>query len=142
MESLKSTIDQLRVDLGRSPETLEDLKFVLKTISNIQDITLDVETRARDITERYGTKYSFHFFYESINFTKFQVTRVGSSVYFMPFGVSMKKKVLESHFANQFCHRYRTLRMYNIDVPEKEFEICEKIDDEWIDLFQQSRRVS
>ena len=52
MESLKSTIDQLRVDLGRSPETLEDLKFVLKTISNIQDITLDVETRARDITER------------------------------------------------------------------------------------------
>ena len=52
MESLKSTIDQLRVDLGRSPETLEDLKFVLKTISNIQDLTLDVETRARDITER------------------------------------------------------------------------------------------
>ena len=32
--------------------------------------------------------------------------------------------------------------MYNIDVPEREFEICEKIDDDWENLFQQSRRVS
>ena len=53
MESLKSTIDQLEKDLERPPDTLEDLKFVLKTISNIQDITLDVETRARDIKERW-----------------------------------------------------------------------------------------
>lgn len=89
MESLKSTIDQLQTDLERSPETLEDLKFVLKTISNIQDISLDVETRSRDITERY-----------------------------------------------------RTLRMYSIDVPEEEFEICEKLDDDWHHLFEQSRRVS
>ena len=52
MESLKNKIDGLGNDLERSPDTLEDLKFVLKTISNIQDITLDVETRARDIRER------------------------------------------------------------------------------------------
>ena len=42
----------LQSDLARTPDTLEDLKFVLKTISNIQDMTLDVEMQTRDIKER------------------------------------------------------------------------------------------
>ena len=36
-----------------SPDSLEDLKFVLKTISDIKDMSLDVEARMRDLSERY-----------------------------------------------------------------------------------------
>ena len=61
LEGLKNTIDQLENDLERSPDTLEDLKFVLKTISNIQDLTLEVETRAKDIKERFVVRtYTFY----------------------------------------------------------------------------------
>ena len=52
MDRLKNQIDGLNDDLKRIPDTLEDLKFVLKTISNIQDLTLEVELRAKDIKER------------------------------------------------------------------------------------------
>ena len=62
MVSLNSTINQLKNDLERAPDTLEDLKFVLKTISNIQDITLDVETRARDIKERLVNLFATRFY--------------------------------------------------------------------------------
>ena len=36
-----------------SPDSLEDLKFVLKTISDIKDMSLDVENKIRDLTERF-----------------------------------------------------------------------------------------
>lgn len=42
-------------DLEQSPNTLEDLKFVLTTISDIKAMSLDVETKIRDIQERYRT---------------------------------------------------------------------------------------
>ena len=42
-------------DLKRSPDTLEDLKFVLSSIANIRDMQLDVELRIFDLQERYRT---------------------------------------------------------------------------------------
>lgn len=39
----------------RTPDTLEDLKFVLATIADIRDMSLVVEMRYRDIQERYRT---------------------------------------------------------------------------------------
>ncbi len=41
--------------LKRSPNTLEDLKFVLGTITDIRDMSLSVEMRINDIQERYRT---------------------------------------------------------------------------------------
>jgi len=43
---------QLSKDLQRSPDSLEDLKFVLAVISNIKAMSLDVEMRIADLTER------------------------------------------------------------------------------------------
>ena len=48
-------LQRLSADLKRSPNTLEDLKFVLSVIANIRAISLDVELRYRDIRERYRT---------------------------------------------------------------------------------------
>ena len=48
-------IQRLSADLKRSPNTLEDLKFVLRVIANIRAISLDIELRYRDIRERYRT---------------------------------------------------------------------------------------
>lgn len=42
-------------DLEQSPTRLDDLKFVLSTISEIKTMSLEVETRIRDITEKYRT---------------------------------------------------------------------------------------
>ena len=42
-------------DLTRVPDTLEDLKFVLRVIANIRDMSLDSELRISDIQERYRT---------------------------------------------------------------------------------------
>lgn len=42
-------------DLEQTPTTLEDLKFVLSTINDIRTMSLDVETKIRDIQERYRT---------------------------------------------------------------------------------------
>ncbi|XP_063051673.1 dynein axonemal heavy chain 10 [Engraulis encrasicolus] len=53
--SLQSSLAQLSENLKRSPETLEDLKFVLGTISDIRDMSLAVEMRFTDIQERYRT---------------------------------------------------------------------------------------
>lgn len=46
---------QLSNKLKHSPDTFEDLKSVLSTISDIRDMSLDVEMRLRDIQERYRT---------------------------------------------------------------------------------------
>ena len=40
-------------DLGLKPANLEELKFILRTISSIKDMSLDVETDTRDVQERY-----------------------------------------------------------------------------------------
>ena len=42
-------------DLEQTPNQLEDLKFVLTTIADIKQMSLDVENRIRDIRERYRT---------------------------------------------------------------------------------------
>lgn len=42
-------------NLKCSPDTLEDLKFVLKAIADIKDMSLTVEMRIADIQERYRT---------------------------------------------------------------------------------------
>jgi dynein heavy chain len=39
--------------LDSTPETLDELKFILRTISEIKDISLQVEVRIRDLQERY-----------------------------------------------------------------------------------------
>ena len=39
----------------RVPDSLEDLKFVLKTINDIKDMSLEVEFQYLDIKERYRT---------------------------------------------------------------------------------------
>ena len=41
--------------LNQSPDTFEDLKSVLGTISDIKDMSLDVEMSFTDIKERYRT---------------------------------------------------------------------------------------
>lgn len=41
--------------LKQSPDTFKELKSVLSTISNIRDMSLDVELRFNDIQERYRT---------------------------------------------------------------------------------------
>uniref|UniRef100_A0A8B9JE38 Dynein axonemal heavy chain 10 n=1 Tax=Astyanax mexicanus TaxID=7994 RepID=A0A8B9JE38_ASTMX len=86
--ALRSELQQLSENLKKSPDTLEDLKFVLSTISNIRDMSVDVELRFRDIQERY-----------------------------------------------------RTLTMYNIQVPEEELQLAANIRNTWSDLFSESRQV-
>lgn len=46
---------QLAKKLKRRPDTFEDLKCVLSTISDIRSMSLDVEIRFTDIQERYRT---------------------------------------------------------------------------------------
>ncbi|XP_076804944.1 dynein axonemal heavy chain 10-like [Clavelina lepadiformis] len=53
--SLRDMLLQMGKDLVKSPDTLEDLKFVLGVIANTKAISLDVEMRISDITERYRT---------------------------------------------------------------------------------------
>lgn len=40
-------------DLDGTPDSLDDLKFVLRTISDIKNMSLDVEMNIRDLQERY-----------------------------------------------------------------------------------------
>ncbi|XP_029909103.1 dynein heavy chain 10, axonemal [Myripristis murdjan] len=53
--SLRDELKQLSENLKQSPNTLEDLKFVLGTISDIRGMSLTVEMRFTDIQERYRT---------------------------------------------------------------------------------------
>lgn len=52
---LRDQLDDKSDDLEQTPSSLEDLKFVLTTISDIKSMSLDVETRIRDVQERYRT---------------------------------------------------------------------------------------
>ena len=47
----------MKNDLDRPPSTLEDLKFVLATIARIKEVSLDVELRIADITERLVLRF-------------------------------------------------------------------------------------
>ncbi|KAF3695797.1 Dynein heavy chain 10, axonemal Axonemal beta dynein heavy chain 10 Ciliary dynein heavy chain 10 [Channa argus] len=53
--NLRDELMQLSTKLKQSPDTLENLKSVLGTISDIKDMSLDVEIRINDIKERYRT---------------------------------------------------------------------------------------
>ncbi|XP_021370512.1 dynein heavy chain 10, axonemal-like isoform X1 [Mizuhopecten yessoensis] len=53
--SLRDNLDDKSDDLESTPSSLEDLKFVLTTISDIKTISLEVEGKIRDIQERYRT---------------------------------------------------------------------------------------
>uniref|UniRef100_A0A8C1QBG0 Dynein heavy chain 10, axonemal-like n=1 Tax=Cyprinus carpio TaxID=7962 RepID=A0A8C1QBG0_CYPCA len=53
--NLRNELLILSDNLKRSPNTLEDLKFVLGTITDIRDMSLSVEMRISDIQERYRT---------------------------------------------------------------------------------------
>ncbi|XP_060580911.1 dynein axonemal heavy chain 10-like isoform X1 [Ruditapes philippinarum] len=52
---LSDNLDTKSDDLEQTPSTLEDLKFVLTTISDIKAMSLEVEDKIRDIQERYRT---------------------------------------------------------------------------------------
>ncbi|XP_074525804.1 dynein axonemal heavy chain 10 [Halichoeres trimaculatus] len=53
--NLRDELVQLSAKLKQSPDTFEDLKSVLSTISDIRDMSLDVEMRFNSIQERYRT---------------------------------------------------------------------------------------
>ncbi|XP_009299843.1 dynein axonemal heavy chain 10 [Danio rerio] len=53
--NLRNELLILSENLKRSPNTLEDLKFVLVTITDIRDMSLSVEMRINDAQERYRT---------------------------------------------------------------------------------------
>ena len=46
---LSGELTQLNKDLNQSPDSLENLKFVLQKISDIKDMSVDVEMQYRDI---------------------------------------------------------------------------------------------
>uniref|UniRef100_A0A4W6GCG3 Dynein axonemal heavy chain 10 n=1 Tax=Lates calcarifer TaxID=8187 RepID=A0A4W6GCG3_LATCA len=53
--NLRDKLTELSTKLKQSPDTFEGLKSVLGTISDIRDMSLDVEMRSIDIKERYRT---------------------------------------------------------------------------------------
>ncbi|XP_044053526.1 dynein axonemal heavy chain 10 isoform X1 [Siniperca chuatsi] len=53
--NLRDELMQLSTKLKQSPDTFEELKSILSTISDIRDMSLDVEMRFIDIQERYRT---------------------------------------------------------------------------------------
>ncbi|XP_053509735.1 dynein axonemal heavy chain 10 isoform X2 [Ictalurus furcatus] len=55
LHALRNEFQQLSDNLKRSPDTLENLKFILGTISDIRNMSLRVEMRYRDVQERYRT---------------------------------------------------------------------------------------
>ncbi|EDV22455.1 uncharacterized protein TRIADDRAFT_50643 [Trichoplax adhaerens] len=52
---LKHKLERLHRELQQPPDTLDALKFVLGTITDIRDMSLDVEMQYVDIQERYRT---------------------------------------------------------------------------------------
>jgi len=53
MISVSCCLQSKADDLDDKPNNLDELKLVLRTISNIRDISIDVETNVRDVVERY-----------------------------------------------------------------------------------------
>ena len=52
LNALKNELEQKSTDLEKMPTTLDELKFILRTISDIKDISLIVETKIRDLQVR------------------------------------------------------------------------------------------
>ena len=48
---------EIKIELARHPDSLEDLKLILSTISNTKKISLDVEMRIADIIERFFSAF-------------------------------------------------------------------------------------
>ncbi|XP_043925694.1 dynein axonemal heavy chain 10 [Protopterus annectens] len=88
LHNLHGELVQLSSNLKKTPDTLEDLKFVLGTVADIRDMSLVIEMRFRDIQERY-----------------------------------------------------RTLKVYNIQVTDSEKELASNIRQVWDDLFMESKQV-
>jgi dynein heavy chain len=86
LHELKGKLDQFENDLNHETDTLEELKFVLRTISNIQAVSDTIEEQMREIKERY-----------------------------------------------------RTLDMYKIEVTPEEKEILGNIENQWSELFINSK---
>jgi len=55
-------------DLDDKPNNLDELKFVLRTISHIRDISVDVETSVRDVVERYRLLAMYNLLVSSANY--------------------------------------------------------------------------
>ncbi|MEE6504167.1 hypothetical protein FKM82_005082, partial [Ascaphus truei] len=62
--NLRNELEKLSVNLKKTPDTLEDLKFVLATITAVRDMSLMVELRFRDIQERYRTLTMYNIKFE------------------------------------------------------------------------------
>nr|XP_038946048.1 dynein axonemal heavy chain 10 isoform X3 [Rattus norvegicus] len=60
--SLRDEIEHLAKNLKKSPNTLDDLKFVLATISEIRTKSLIMELRYKDVQERYRTMAIYSIF--------------------------------------------------------------------------------
>ncbi|XP_004753142.1 dynein axonemal heavy chain 10 isoform X1 [Mustela putorius furo] len=60
--SLHEEMETLTKNLKKSPNTLEDLKFVLATIAEIRSKSLIMELRYRDVQERYRTMAMYNVF--------------------------------------------------------------------------------
>ncbi|XP_021113284.1 dynein heavy chain 10, axonemal isoform X1 [Heterocephalus glaber] len=58
--SLQEEMEHLNKNLKKSPDTLEDLKFVLGTIAEIRSKSLVMELRYKDVQERYRTMGIYH----------------------------------------------------------------------------------
>ncbi|PVD32839.1 hypothetical protein C0Q70_08286 [Pomacea canaliculata] len=61
LHRLRDMLDDKSDDLEQTPTRLEDLKFVLSTISDIKAMSLDVETQIRNIQECYRTLVMYDF---------------------------------------------------------------------------------
>ncbi|CAH2295752.1 dynein heavy chain 10, axonemal [Pelobates cultripes] len=62
--NLKDELEMLSGNLKKTPDTLENLKFVLATIADIKDMSLVVELRYCDIRERYRTLAMYNIEFE------------------------------------------------------------------------------
>merc|ERR1711871_1507795 len=52
---LDELMGEFSVNMDRSTDTLEDLKFILNVITEIHDRSMDIELQYTDIEERYRT---------------------------------------------------------------------------------------
>ncbi|XP_037672459.1 dynein heavy chain 10, axonemal isoform X6 [Choloepus didactylus] len=62
LHNLHDEFELLAKNLKKSPNTLEDLKFVLATIAEIKSKSLVMELRYRDVQERYRTMAMYNVF--------------------------------------------------------------------------------
>ncbi|XP_076363131.1 dynein heavy chain at 89D isoform X2 [Tachypleus tridentatus] len=60
MQSLNTQFENLNIQLEKKPETLDELKLVLSTIAEINDMSLEVDTSLGEIEEKYRMLYMYH----------------------------------------------------------------------------------